>query len=527
MGFELRKYQQKGLSEITDSLKQHRRVLAVYPTGAGKSVIISNLAEYLSGFGRVLILTHRTEILSQNAKVINKDSLGILTSKHNYRTNNKIIVAMVETFHARIKKHGELYIGKFDYIIVDEAHILTFSKVYENLPYKNLIGFTATPVTNKRTIIQIDDKDYIKNWTMGDYYDKLIVGPSVKELINMGYLVPERAFTMRVEGFDRLKKGSNGDYTAQSLDQVYNNTVQIKKLIKIYKQLSIKEDGTRRKTLIFNANTKINDRVRRAFRQIGIMADSYDSVNNSVSDRNDVVNWFKSTPGSVLIGTNVFTTGLDVTDIELLIVNRATTSLSLWIQMVGRGSRLHEGKRNFISVDLGNNIDEFGKWSDDIDWHSLFEVKEPVPKRKVDLLDIWECANCGTYNISSDKFCIKCEEPKDKVTSAKAPDKNGVLIEVGSNPPVGREIVDYAIRMNETSNFAFKLLEARIIDLFVSNHVSKQSYIKNKTKFRNRVKRIYTPIYMSIIRSKLQGSNKRLDTQLKRMYNKIDRIYGD
>ena len=69
------------------------------------------------------------------------------------------------------------------------------------------------------------------------------------------------------------------------------------------------------------------------------------------------------------------------------------------------------------------------------------------------------------------------------------------------------------------------MLEARILDLFISNNVTKLNYEKNKEKFRNRVKRIYTPIYMTIIRSKLEGKRRRLETQLDRMYNKINRIY--
>lgn len=522
---ENRQYQTDMLNNIIGSINEHDSTLAVLPTGGGKSIVIAQLADYLSGLGRVLILTHRTEILVQNAKVVDRTKLGILTRDHNYKTENKVVVAMVETFYSRIKKYGIDYIGSFDYIIVDEAHILTFAKVYENVPNKHIIGFTATPITNKRTIIQIDGEDYIKNWSMADFYDNLIVGPQVSELIDMGFLVPEKAFTMRLEGFDRLKMGSNGEYTSQSLDQVYNNTVQIKKLLKIYEQFGTKEDGTKRKTLIFNANTKINKRILHEFGENGIIAKSYDSVNNTTNDRNDTVSWFKNTRGSILIGTNVFTTGLDVKDIELLIVNRSTTSMSLWIQMVGRGSRTFKDKYNFISIDLGNNIDEFGKWSRDINWQQLFKVNPPIKKRKVDLLNIWECLNCGTYNLESDTECIKCGEPKEASKINKAPDKNGVLIEVGAAPPVGREIVDYTIRINETSTFAFKMLEARILDLFISNNVTKLNYEKNKEKFRNRVKRIYTPIYMTIIRSKLEGKRRRLETQLDRMYNKINRIY--
>ena len=88
----------------------------------------------------------------------------------------------------------------------------------------------------------------------------------------------------------------------------------------------------------------------------------YDTVNSNARDREGIVNWFKEEREAILIGANVFTTGFNETDIEVVIVNRATKSLGHWIQIVGRGARTTEviPKDHFTCIDLGQNIERDG-----------------------------------------------------------------------------------------------------------------------------------------------------------------------
>ena len=517
----LRDYQKDLLGLIFS--KEEKRILAYSETGSGKSVIIAELAKELSTMGRVLILTHRIEILMQNSNLI--EGVGILTAKVkkvDAIKRSNVVIAMAQTAHARFKKYGIGYVGNFDYVIVDEAHTLIFDKVYQNIKFKKLIGFTATPNIDGYEIINVDGLDYKKKRTLADYYDVLVQGVQTSFLIENGYLTKERAYTLRVPNFDRLEKAGN-DYSSDSLNAVYNNAASRKVLKRAYEELCLNK-----KVILFNSGTKNNVKTLELFEGMGIDAMLYDSVNSNAADRDEVLDWFKETKNGVLINTGVFTTGLDIKDIDVVIVNRATMSFNLWRQMVGRGARLSPGKDEFITIDLGNNIDAFGKWSQDVNWEEYFKKQPLTLKKKVDLLNIWECKNCGAFNLESDTVCVVCGEDKERKV-AKYADKNGVLVEIDADtkpkPPKSKDIIDYTERIGETSSFAFKLVEAKILDLFTGNKIDTAYYSENRVALETRVRQIYTPIYFGIINSKLKGKNRRLATQLDSMYNKINRLY--
>ena len=154
MQIKLRPYQQDTYDKIINELQNGtKRIAVALPTGGGKSVVIGKLANELKG--RTLILTHRVEILSQNAEWLK--GAGILSAKENtVMYNSEIVIAMVQTAFARIKKYGIKYLGHFDNIILDEIQILIFEKVFDMYDFKRLIGFTATPVLNKKIYTTID-----------------------------------------------------------------------------------------------------------------------------------------------------------------------------------------------------------------------------------------------------------------------------------------------------------------------------------------------------------------------------------
>ena len=92
----------------------------------------------------------------------------------------------------------------------------------------------------------------------------------------------------------------------------------------------------------------------------------------SDTDRKDILKWFKETPGAVLTSVGILTTGFDEPTVESIILNRATRSLTLYHQMIGRGSRRLVEKDTFQVIDLGNNVRRFGYWQEYIDWQDAF-----------------------------------------------------------------------------------------------------------------------------------------------------------
>ena len=508
------------------------KLCCVLPTGGGKSVIIGKLANELEG--RTLILTHRIEILHQNSKWIK--NCGILSSKDNtMRHDNKVIIAMVQTLYARIENYGIEYIGEIDNIILDEIQILIFEKVFSRYNFKKLIGFTATPVLNKKKYTNIDGVEFVEPYTLSEIFDDIVQGPDTQDLIDINKLVQDFNIALRLPDFDKLKESESSPdgYTKQSLDEVYTNTASLDILWESYAKYC-----KGKKTLIFNASTKINRFVYELFESKGLNVKMFDSVNatdiNPETDkkytRDEIVEWFRNERDAILINTNVFTTGFDVTDIEAIIVNRATKSLSLFLQMYGRGSRITTKifKDSFTGIDLGQNIHTHGIWSKRRDWSEYFFSPGKKLRRTIDLLNTWECASCQSLNIVGEIICAYCGAEKlNVVIDGKMKKyKEGELQIVNDMPsPNAMSIINYTLAQNKNAAFAFKLLDRRIVELFIHYNVSKSYYNNRKDDFAASVKKLFLPVYFAICKSELHGANRTIDKQLEKLINKIEKIY--
>lgn len=533
MDIELRLYQQDVYDKIIDKLVNRvKRVCVALPTGSGKSVIIGKLANELKG--RTLILTHRIEILQQNSDWL--DDCGILAARINtVEYDSNIAIAMVQTIFARIKKYGIDYIGEFDNIILDEVQILIFEKVFEQYNYKRLIGFTATPVIMKKLYTTIDGIEYVEPYTLSLMFDELVQGVDTQDLIDLDFLVQERNIVLKLPDFEKLTVSENAPdgYTRESILEVYKNYASLEIL-----QQSYFDYCKGKKTLLFNSNTEVNEFVYEHFHQLGLNVKMYDSVNETDINpatgrkftRKQIIEWFKNEKDAILINTNVFTTGFDVTDVECIIVNRATKSLALWLQMVGRGSRITDiiFKDSFTVIDLGQNIHEHGIWSARRDWNDYFFSSGMKLKNKVDLFQTWECQECGALNLMGTLICEECGAEKILVkTEDNRKLKEGELQIIGDVVyPRAKSIIAYTERLNESSHFAFKLLETKIIELFVFTKVDDKFYKKNRERFLKRIKQIYNGIYFAIIKSELRGRRRKYETRFNTIKTKIDKMYN-
>lgn len=543
---KLRKYQQPFYDDILDSVynKNIKKVCCYLPTGGGKSVIIGKLAN-VGLKGRTLILTHRIEIFQQNSEWLNE--VGLLSSSMNtIKHDSKIVIAMVQTLDARIKNYGVGYLGQFNNIILDEVHILIFEKVFVRYTYDHLIGFTGSPVIyGKRLEYLIDGVEYVEDYTLSKLFDTLICGPDSQDLIDLGHLVQDYNIVLKLPDFDKLKESaSNPDgYTAKSMNEVYYNSVSLDKLYEGYDKYA-----KGRKTIIFNSSNKVNKMVYDFFKKKGLNAKMYDTSGiNEINPetgkkwkRTEVVEWFKGEKDAILINTNVFTTGFDVDDVECVFVNRATKSLALWIQIVGRGSRPTEKiyKDKFTVIDLGQNIYEHGLWSDRRDWQKLFYGSGPRLKKQLDMLAIWECEECGYYNPKGTIICEDCGSSKEDIVLQRKDKqyKEGEFEVITKfNPPTGNKIVKYCQQHNLTINDAFKIVHNKIVDLFKNYNVSQEFYnlrkddyigsdgVKKKG-FDSRVMEIFRPCYFAILNKKngLKGSrSRRITTQYNRLLKDI------
>jgi len=534
---KLRYYQQVFYDKIIKALQYNNKVCAALATGGGKSVIIGKLASGLPG--RTLILTHRVEILKQNSEWLNNGA--VLTSKENtLKLNTDIVIAMVQTLYARIDNYGVDYIGHFDNIILDEIHVDIFKKVFSLYNYKKLIGFTGTPVLNKKKYFEINGLEYVEPLTLSETFEVVVCGPFTSELIASGYLVKDHNIVLDLPDFDKLKESDKqpDGYTSKSLNDVYANSASFDILKKAYHEYC-----KGKKTLIFNSSNKVTKFVYDNFKKLGLNVKLYDTSGNTTVNeetgkkytRDEIVEWFNKEKDAILINTNVFTTGFNVTDVECIIVNRATKSLALWIQMVGRGSRTTDKvfKDYFTVIDLGQNIYNHGIWSLDRNWHDYFNSPGPKLRQQNDMLATWTCVNCGYINLKTELNCSGCklsfEEANPTVVKDKKFKEGNLRVLCEMPPPSGNAILRYSILKKEDAAFAYNLAEIKIIELFEYYKVTPEFYLNKKEDFDKRIEDIFRPIYFTIKKSELQGNKRRkLSTFTGRIIKKVEKMmkYG-
>ena len=359
---ELYNYQKKDIDKIFNVIEEHPEhynLLYQLPTGGGKTVIFSQMVrEYIQRTNKkVLVLTHRIELCRQTSNMLT--DFGVV----NKIINSKIkelpdqddymcFVAMVETLNNRLNDE-KLELEDMGLVIIDEAHYNSFRKLFKYFEKCFILGVTATPLSSNIKL------------PMKDNYNELIVGDSISSLIEKGFLAKANTYSYDV-GLSALKVGINGDYTVKSSEELYSQFSMQEKLLDAYMEKSVGK-----KTLIFNNGINTSKEVYETFRNAGFDVRHLDNT-TSKQDRKDILKWFKKTPDAILTSVSILTTGFDEPTVETIILNRATKSLTLYFQMIGRGSRVLPGKTEFTVIDLGNNAARFGLWSAPIDWKQIF-----------------------------------------------------------------------------------------------------------------------------------------------------------
>lgn len=356
-------YQERDIQSIFDVLENGavNKILYQLPTGGGKTVVFSEIARrFIEQTGRnVTILTHRKELCKQTSttlKNLGVDNSIFSSNSTTFLTDRKCQVAMVETLKNRVKKEK----GKFKnvgLVIIDEAHHNSFTKLFKNFSHAFIIGVTATPFSSAVAK------------PMKRHYESLLVGESISNLIATGFLAKPKTFKYPVE-LNALTTGVHGDYTVRSSHTLYSSPPMLDLLVSAYKSHS---EG--KKTLIFNNGIQTSLDVCAAFTQAGITIKHLDNK-TSKENRKEILKWFKKTKGAVLTSVSILTTGFDEPTVQTVILNRATTSITLYHQMIGRGARKLPNKKSFTIIDLGNNIDRFGAWEEPVDWKYAFEQPE-------------------------------------------------------------------------------------------------------------------------------------------------------
>lgn len=362
----LYEYQKEDLNTIftyLDENKDNSNLLYQLPTGGGKTVVFSEIAKrYIQKTEKkVIVLTHRIELSQQTSKMLK--GFGVKNKIINSEVKEwqdqdeyMCFVAMVETLNNRLQEE-KVEINNIGLVIIDEAHYNSFRKLFKYFEDSIILGVTATPLSSNIKL------------PMKDNYKKLIVGESIESLINQKFLAKANMYNYDVS-LQSLKLGISGDYTVKSSEELYGNHGMLNKLVSAYNDIA---KGT--KTLIFNNGINTSRYVYEIFKKAGYNIRHLDNKNNA-AERRDILQWFKETPDAILTSVSILTTGFDEPTVETIILNRATRSLTLYFQMIGRGSRYLPHKEEFNVIDMGNNVARFGLWNAGIDWQEIFHFPD-------------------------------------------------------------------------------------------------------------------------------------------------------
>lgn len=381
----LRHYQDKNVTDIARMFARgKRRTCYQLGTGGGKTATFAAICQrYITKSEKsVLIVVHREELMHQARRTLH-DWYGIVGEivgkKHRPA---RVYVSMVETLNNLLKKGATF--ADVGLVIVDEAHIGNHRKIYDYFPSHMILGVTATPISASR-----------KNPLNADFED-IVIGPSIRELIVEGSLV--KNCTIDIEGHVSRKalKVKNGEFDEKQMGAEFGKAHNVSNTVAAYKEYAL---GT--KTLVFNVNIEHSKKVNDAFIAAGFNARHLDATATS-EERKAILDWFAITSDAILNSVGILTTGLDEPSVVTCIMNRATLSLSLWLQCCGRCSRPYPAKEYFLILDLGANAETFGDWDFDRDWQYMFH-NPPKPGDGVAPIKI--CPECDTINHAAAAKC--------------------------------------------------------------------------------------------------------------------------
>ena len=398
MALELRKYQEQAVSEIRTALAKYRRIVCIMPTGSGKSLVLGYTAVLAAQKGtKTLILAHREEIMKQNADKCIKCGIDpqIISPKHRKVPTEDIVCGMVQTLQRRIEKPEWMeYVKSVQMLVLDEAHICNYDFLFDIISEKcYVVGYTATMAR------------YGGMTQAGLQYNAMVIGPSVKDLIDMGYLCRCKLYSLDAPSMEDVEWDyGRGDYNLGQMAAKFKSRARYIGAVENYRRICPGE-----KAIVFACSSEQCIGLTQEFNDHGIKAkyllsNSFDEDSELSDDRKQLLKDFENGEFDILVNLGIGVAGLDVPSIKVVMLMYSTTSVVKYLQSCGRASRPAPGKNNeFICLDFGRNYERLGRYEDDRTyslWHNTGAGGGVAPTK--------ECPHCHKLvpvSWSDCKFC--------------------------------------------------------------------------------------------------------------------------
>ena len=333
---QLRDYQNLAISNVRKSFQaKYRSVLLTLPTGAGKTVIFSEITR-LAGLkgASVLILVHRKELVDQAGDKLTKAGVkyGIIAAGRKESKSN-VQVASVQTLINRLNNPDQ-----FNLIIIDEAHHAvanSWRKIFDFYKSAIKLGVTATPMR-------------MTGAGLGEIFDKLIIGSTIPELVEQKYLAEHEVYAPPNKlNLDKIRT-IRGDYSKKEVEDELDKVDIVGDAVENYRRL-----GQNKPAIAFCISVKHGQYVTNKFKQAGYTAELITGSMKS-DDRKTLIDNFKDGKVQILVSIDVVSEGFDVEGCYVAILLRPTQSEALYIQQVGRVLRPEPNKVAIVLDHVGN-----------------------------------------------------------------------------------------------------------------------------------------------------------------------------
>lgn len=367
----LRDYQLKAVEDLRQSfVRGNRRLLLQAGTGSGKTIIAAEIIKNSVAKGKfVLFLAHRRELIDQCADKLVRFGVdhGLIMAGRDRKMAKQVQVASIQTIWSRSIKTKQIPLPPADLVVIDECH-RSLSPTYLHLIERYaemgaaILGMTATPCRG-------DGRG------LGHVYEDMIRCPPIKELTDLGFLVPIRYFAPSAPDLTGVKVRM-GDYVEKEL------TGRMEPLIgSIVENWARLADG--RPTVVFATGVRHSIHLRDEFEKVGVAAAHMDGKTPD-DEREEIFTNLWEGKIDVLCNCMVLTEGWDCPPVSCCVLARPTKSIGLYVQMAGRTLRPWDGKDDCLLIDHSGAVYEHGFIHEEIPWDldQDGKIQERIERKK-------------------------------------------------------------------------------------------------------------------------------------------------
>lgn len=403
--------------------------IVVIPTGGGKSLVFAQtILDFLEvePTTRVVQVTHVKELIAQNFAELMGISpwapAGIFSASLGRReAHAQIMFAGIQTVWNKVER-----IGHVDVLMVDEAHLIppdeatmygAFIAALRRVnPHMLVVGMTATPYrTDSGSLLEAKEGET-------RLFDAITFEITIRDLIDLGYLVPliskATSTVLSTKGVARAGGDFSGAALQRAVDKHPITAASVDEVI----QYGMSNEDPRKAWLGFCAGVEHAHHVADELRGRGIAAEAVDGGMKK-TDRDRIIADFRAGKLKALTNANVLTTGFNVPHVDLVFMLRPTLSTSLYVQMVGRGTRcvgkdiqesVANGKRDCLVLDFAGNVRKHGP-VDAVRIHKPGDGNGEAP--------IKECPTCHSLILAATRECPDCghifeRDVEEKITAS-------------------------------------------------------------------------------------------------------------